>query len=102
MESEMKRIILFTTVLLFAVAQAQAGQKPHVTKHLARHPASGVTVYDHDSPDPNIGWHTDSNGMRVCHNDCDNPEIPGSGARCHDVNVMGMAMRECVTGSSLL
>jgi hypothetical protein len=36
--------------------------------------------------------------MRVCHYDCDNPEIPGSGARCHDVNVMGMAGRECVTG----
>jgi hypothetical protein len=39
--------------------------------------------------------------MRVCHQDCDNPEIPGSGARCHDVTVMGMAMRECVTGSSI-
>jgi hypothetical protein len=64
-------------------------------KHAAN---SGVTVYDHDSRDPNVGWHTDSTGMRVCSHDCDNPEIPGSGARCHDVNWMGMPMRECVTG----
>ena len=59
---------------------------------------TGVTVYDHDSADPNIGWHTDESGMRVCHQDCDNPEIPGSGAKCRDVNWMGMAARECVTG----
>jgi hypothetical protein len=57
-----------------------------------------VTVYDHDSSDPNVGWHNDASGMRVCHQDCDNPEIPGSGARCRDVNFMGMPMRECVTG----
>ena len=36
-------------------------------------------------------------GMRVCTQDCDNPGIPGSGARCHDVSWMGMPMRECVT-----
>jgi hypothetical protein len=60
----------------------------------------GVTVWDRDSPNPDIGWHTE-NGMRVCRHDCDNPEIPGSGARCRDVNVMGMKMHECVTGSSL-
>lgn len=45
-----------------------------------------------------VGWHNDASGMRVCHQDCDNPEIPGSGARCRDVNFMGMPMRECVTG----
>ncbi|WP_338692060.1 hypothetical protein V5279_38100 [Bradyrhizobium sp. 26S5] len=59
-----------------------------------------ATVYNRDSRDPSVGWHTE-NGMRVCHNDCDNPEIPGSGAVCRNVNVMGTTMRECVTGSSL-
>jgi hypothetical protein len=33
--------------------------------------------------------------MRVCTQDCDNPEIPGSGYTCRDVNILGMAMREC-------
>jgi hypothetical protein len=33
--------------------------------------------------------------MRVCTQDCDNPKIPGSGYTCRDVNVLGMAMREC-------
>ena len=56
-------------------------------------PASTVT-YDRDSRDPNVGWHTEG-GMRVCHNDCDNPEIPGSGATCRDI--VGTTMRECVT-----
>lgn len=94
----MKRILAVTAALLLATSvHADAA-----TRHLARqHVASGYTVYNRDSPNPNIGWHNDSNGMRVCHYDCDNPEIPGSGARCHDVNVMGMAMRECVTGSGI-
>ena len=30
---------------------------------------------------PNVGWHTQG-GMRVCTQDCDNPEIPGSGYTC--------------------
>jgi hypothetical protein len=47
-----------------------------------------------DSPDPNIGWHWE-NGMRVCRNDCDDPEAPGSGFTCRNVTVMGMNMREC-------
>jgi hypothetical protein len=57
--------------------------------------ASEVTVWDRDSPNPNVGWHW-RNGMRVCTQDCDNPEIPGSGAVCRNVNVMGMRMHECV------
>jgi hypothetical protein len=56
--------------------------------------SSNVVTYDRDSKDPNIGWHNDG-GMRVCHQDCDNPEIPGSGYTCRDVQVLGMAMREC-------
>jgi hypothetical protein len=47
-----------------------------------------------DSPNPNVGWHWE-NGMRVCHNDCDDPEAPGSGYRCRNVTVLGMNMREC-------
>src|SRR5262249_12325123 len=50
---------------------------------------SDTTVWDRDSPDPNVGWHW-RNGMRVCTQDCDNPEIPGSGAVCRNVIVMGM------------
>jgi len=50
-------------------------------------------------PHPNIGWHTDTSSMRIAHYDCDNPEIPGSGARCRYVDFMGMAARECVDGS---
>ena len=38
------------------------------------------------------------NGDRVCSHDCDNPEIPGSGAVCRNVTFMGMRMHECVTG----
>jgi hypothetical protein len=97
MEIAMKRLFTIAAVLLLATA-VNADAKPR--KHVVRHsPNSNVTVYDQDSPDPDVGWHTDASGMRVCSHDCDNPEIPGSGARCHDVNVMGMAMRECVTGS---
>jgi hypothetical protein len=55
--------------------------------------ANGVT-YDRDSKDPNVGWHTQG-GMRVYTKDCDNPEIPGSGYTCKDVNFLGLAMREC-------
>jgi hypothetical protein len=96
MESEMKYILPIAAAVLLATA-AHAHAKP---RHAARHHvASGYTVYDRDSPNPNIGWHTDSSGMRVCSYDCDNPEIPGSGARCHNTTFMGMAARECVTGN---
>ena len=57
-----------------------------------------VVVHDHDSRDPDVGWHWES-GMRVCHQDCDNPEIPGSGYTCRNVQVLGMAMRECDSGN---
>ncbi|MGH6708276.1 MAG: hypothetical protein ACREEK_04835 [Bradyrhizobium sp.] len=60
-------------------------------------PAAKVTIYNRDSPDPDVGWHNERGGSRVCSHDCDNPEIQGSGAVCRDVQVMGMAMRECVT-----
>jgi hypothetical protein len=99
MESEMKAILVASAAVLLATAiHAHARTLHHAVRH---HAASGYTVYNRDSPNPNIGWHNDSNGTRVCHTDCDNPEIPGSGARCHNVNVMGMAMRECVTSSGV-
>jgi hypothetical protein len=93
----MKHILPIAAAVLLATAV-----HAHATAHHAvRHAASGTTIYNRDSPNPNIGWHNEASGMRVCHNDCDNPEIPGSEARCHDANVMGMAMRECVTGSEI-
>ena len=65
--------------------------------HAVRDAASSVTVYDHDSPDPDIGWHWED-GMRTCHNDCENPEIPGSGFTCRDTDFMGIPSRECDSG----
>jgi hypothetical protein len=56
---------------------------------------SATTVtYNHDSKAPAVGWHWEG-GSRVCHNDCENDEIPGSGLTCKDVTAMGSAMREC-------
>lgn len=93
----MKRILIAVAVLCSAALTAQAadgirhvGKKPHP---LARD-ASHSIIYNRDSPNPAIGWHWE-NGMRVCHNDCDNDEIPGSGYTCKDVAVMGQAMRQC-------
>lgn len=43
--------------------------------------SSNAVTYNRDSPDPNVGWHWHG-GMRTCTNDCDNPEIPGSGYTC--------------------
>ena len=51
-------------------------------------------TYNRDSKDPSVGWHWDGS-MRVCTNDCDNPEIPGSGYTCYNVQAFGMPMREC-------
>jgi hypothetical protein len=93
----MKRIVIIAALLIGTMVHADAKQRHQIMK---RENDSGVTVYNRDSANPAIGWHTE-NGMRVCHYDCDNPEIPGSGARCHNVNFMGMPMRECVTGSPL-
>ena len=95
----MKNIVLVTAALLLTTSiHAEAKARHHAR---ATHVASGYTVYNRDSANPNVGWHTDSSGMRVCSYDCDNPEIPGSGARCRNVNWMGMAARECVTGTSM-
>ncbi len=62
----------------------------------ARPPQSSnhEVTYDRDAKDPNVGWHTQGD-MRVCTQDRDNPEIPGSGYTCRDAKVLGMAMREC-------
>jgi hypothetical protein len=93
----MQRTIIALVVLLGAVLSAQAataGTKHHVRKSAAPHSSSDVVTYNRDSKDPNVGWHWDG-AMRVCHQDCDNPEIPGSGYSCRNVQVFGMAMREC-------
>jgi hypothetical protein len=55
----------------------------------------GSVTYNRDSPDPNVGWHT-RGGVRVCTQDCENDEIPGSGYTCRDVRLFGGA-RECVS-----
>jgi hypothetical protein len=68
--------------------------KANSTVRKASAPQSNEVTYDRDSKDPNVGWHT-QNGMRVCTEDCDNPEIPGSGYTCKNVQVLGMAMRQC-------
>lgn len=91
----MKRFLFAGAIILAASLSAQAA-KVHSKHH--RQSSSDVTTWNKDSKDPNVGWHTE-NGMRVCSHDCDNPEIPGSGARCKNVSFMGMSMRECVTGS---
>ncbi len=79
-------LFLSSGVLGAAAATAHA--------HKASSSSSGAVTYNRDSKDPNIGWHWE-NGMRVCHNDCDNPEIPGSGYTCYNVQAFGMPMREC-------
>ena len=110
----MQRTIVASAILLATVLGAQAatttpdGGAKHpksaattYAKHHARtsqSSASGVVTYNRDSTDPNVGWHWQG-GMRVCHQDCDNPEIPGSGYTCKDVQVLGMAMRECDSGN---
>jgi hypothetical protein len=77
-----------------AASQQNAKHAGHTKRVRAARASSGVVTYNRDSKDPNIGWHDDG-GMRVCHQDCDNPEIPGSGYTCRDVQVLGMAIREC-------
>jgi hypothetical protein len=57
-------------------------------------PATRAVTYNKDSPNPAIGWHSEG-GWRVCHNDCDNPEIPGSGFTCKTVQMLGTAVRDC-------
>jgi hypothetical protein len=74
-------------------AQHKASKSAHV-RSSASQSSGNVVTYNRDSKDPNIGWHT-VNGLRSCTQDCDNPEIPGSGYTCRDVNFLGMAMRDC-------
>lgn len=87
----MKKLLLTGAIIIATALSAQAAPK-HPTRQ------SDVTVWDKESRDPNVGWHT-VNGDRVCSHDCDDPEIPGSGAVCRNVTVMGMRMHECVTGN---
>jgi hypothetical protein len=72
--------------------QPTHGRKPSTGR------SSSTVTYNVDSKNPNTGWHT-VNGMRVCTQDCDNPEIPGSGYTCKNVQVLSMAMRECTWSS---
>jgi hypothetical protein len=84
-----------------AAAGATSVAAPHKKSPPVRRTVRSTTnavTYNRDSRDPNVGWHT-VNGMRQCTQDCDNPEIPGSGYTCRDVNVLGMAMRECDSSS---
>ena len=56
---------------------------------------AGSITYNRDSKDPAIGWHWEA-GNRVCHQDCENPEIPGSGYTCSNVVWLGMPTRKCM------
>jgi hypothetical protein len=112
----MRRIITAAAVLIVAALNAPAHAdaaaanaatanqaqfvKKNPTPRTSRAPQSSnhEVTYDRDSKDPNVGWHTQG-GMRVCTQDCDNPEIPGSGYTCRNVNVLGIAMRECDSSS---
>ena len=90
----MQRTIIAVLILASGILGANAATT-HSNHHKAAGSPSGAVTYNRDSKDPNVGWHWDSNGMRVCNNDCDNPEIPGSGYTCYNVKALGMPMREC-------
>jgi len=90
----MHRTIIAAVIVLGTALAAHAASQHHTRKTHGPRPDSGVVTYNRDSKDPNVGWHWE-NGMRTCHQDCDNPEIPGSGYTCRNVSVLGMAMREC-------
>ena len=81
----LNRLAAAAAVLLVTVQCSAAG---------AGKSASGWGLPPPDSPDPNIGWHTEG-GWRVCRYDCDNPEAPGSGYRCRSFTFLGMTGREC-------
>jgi hypothetical protein len=112
----MRRAIAAAAVLIVAAlntpgyAKATAAGATTVSRvHIVKKSSARQTVraqrssnhqvtYDRNAKDPNVGWHTEG-GMRVCTQDCDNPEIPESGYSCRDVNILGMAMRECDSSS---
>jgi hypothetical protein len=85
----MKHMIVITILLVTTAINAQAARKPHKARS-----SSSTVTYNHDSRDPDIGWHSEG-GWRTCHYDCDNPEIPGSGFTCKDVVFLGMKGRQC-------
>lgn len=101
-------IVAVLTMPAYAKAAATStttANKTHIVKKSsarrsarAPRPSNHEVTYDRDAKDPNVGWHTQG-GMRVCTQDCDNPEIPGSGYTCRDVTILGMAMRECNSSS---
>jgi hypothetical protein len=91
----MQHTIIATAVLLGAMLSAQASPAHHhIRGHHTRYRDSGAVTYDRDSRDPGVGWHW-RNGERVCTQDCDNPEIPGSGYTCRNIQLMGMDWPEC-------
>jgi len=72
----MQRILVAVAMLCLAATSSQAATKIHHCRHQAFSPSHRqgclpYVTYDKDSPNPAIGWHWE-NGMRVCHNDCDN------------------------------
>jgi len=83
------RHVVTTALIAAALFGAPAFAKSKANKASNR---SGTITYNVDSKDPNVGWHT-VNGMRVCTQDCENPEIPGSGYTCR---YLPGGWRECV------
>jgi hypothetical protein len=91
----MKLVLIVAALLCIAAVSVKAAPNTHQAGE--RPPRADTThgvTYNRDSPDPSVGWHWE-NGMRTCHYDCDNPQIPGSGYTCRNVNVMGMPMTDC-------
>jgi hypothetical protein len=88
----MKRTLIAAAMVLATALSAHAATRHHHKR--VSHPSDGSVIYNRDSRNPNIGWHT-VNGWRTCTSDCDNPEIPGSGYVCKSVTVLGMAARQC-------
>jgi hypothetical protein len=89
-----------STARAFKACMARQGYR-FMSAHIRYVRGSGGTVtYNRDSPNPNVGWHNEG-GFRVCHNDCDNPEAPGSGYTCKNVVFWGMNMRQCEKHNSL-
>ena len=89
----MQRTIIAVLILAGGILGANAATT-HPKHHQTAGSSSGLVTYNRDSKDPNIGWHWDGS-MRVCSQDCDNPEIPGFSYTCRNVQAFGMAMREC-------
>jgi len=94
MTRRMTRDIVATALLTVALLATPALAKAHKPSKAHKPNASGSITYNRDSPNPNVGWHWEG-GLRVCTQDCDNPEIPGSGYTCRTITFMGMKGREC-------